>query len=98
MKHFKSKFIFFSTYLKKKFHEKKYNSVLFKFNSRDWFLQFNNLFVKIIPRKIKKFNIKKIKINYFAFAFSIIFFSYLIYLTLPGILYVETYQNYMTKI
>jgi len=98
MKHFKSKFIFFYTYLKKKFNYKKYDSLLYKFNSKNFFLQFNNLIVKIIPRKIKKLNFRKLKINYIAFTFSIIFFSYLIYLTLPGVFYDESYQNYLTKI
>ena len=98
MKHFKSKFNFFSIFLKKKFYEKKYNSILFKLSLKNFFLQLNNIFAKIIPRKVKKFNFKKLKINYFAFTFSIIFFSYLIYLTLPGVLYDESDQNYLTKI
>ena len=98
MKHFKSKFNFFSIFLKKKFYDKKYNSILFKLSLKNFFLRFNNIFAKIIPRKIKKFNFDKLKINYLAFIFGIIFFSYLIYLTLPGVLYDESDQNYLTKI
>ena len=57
MKHFKSKFTSFYTYLKKKFYYKKYNNLLNKFNLKNFFLQFYNLIVKVIPGKIKKFNL-----------------------------------------
>jgi len=97
MKYFKLKFIFFFSYLKK-FYDKNILSKLYNLSPRNSYLKFNNFFVKRIPQKINKLNIKIFKINYFAFTFSIIFFSYLIYLSLPGILYDNSDQIYMTKI
>ena len=94
MKYFKLKIKFLSQYYKKK----KFNVFVYniqrKFNLGIIFSNFNKFFIKTIPQKLNQFNIKNLKINYLAFIF-IFFFSYSIYLTLPGILYDKSDQNYL---
>ena len=53
---------------------------------------------KKILQKYKDFYEQNFKISYLAFALSLLFFFYLIYLSFPGILHSKKDQNYFTKI
>tara|TARA_B100000963_G_scaffold361761_1_gene399337 strand:+ start:708 stop:2276 length:1569 start_codon:yes stop_codon:yes gene_type:complete len=53
---------------------------------------------KKILQKYKEFYEEKFKISYLTFAFSLLFFLYLIYLSFPGILHSKKDQNYFTEI
>ena len=62
------------------------------------YLKFKNVVIKSIRLQLSKFNKISLKLNYLAFFVSIIFFSYLMFLTLPGIFYDKSDQNYLSEI
>ena len=94
MKNFKFKFNFLLNLFKKNKLFKKTN--IFLENTRK-LVKLDYLKKKIIE-KYHKVNIKNFKINYSLFFLSIVFFYYLIYLSLPGLLHGKSDQNYLTKL
>ena len=88
----------------------KLNFLLNLFKKNKILKQFNNIFehtknllkTQNIKKEIldiyNKFYVKKFKINYLIFFFSLVLFSYLVYLSFPGIMYNKTDQNYLTKL
>ena len=87
----------------------KLNFLLNLFKKNKIFKQFNNIFehtknllkTQNIKKEIldiyNKFYVKKFKINYLIFFFSLALFSYLVYLSFPGIMYNKTDQNYLSQ-
>ncbi len=98
MKYFKSKYNFFSNNLKKNFLFKIISNFLRNFTLKIIYLKLKNVVIKSIRLKLSRFDKLSLKLNYLAFFVSIIFFSYLMFLTLPGIFYDKSDQNYLSEI
>ena len=98
MKYFKSKYNFFFNNIKKNFLFKIISNFLKNFTLKIIYLKLKDIVVKSIRLKLSKFNTISLKLNYLAFFVSIIFFSYLMFLTLPGIFYDKSDQNYLSEI
>ena len=98
MKYFKSKYNFFFNNIKKNFLFKIISNFLKNFTLKIIYLKFKNVVIKSIRLQLSKFNKISLKLNYLAFFVSIIFFSYLMFLTLPGIFHDKSDQNYLSEV
>ena len=94
MKNFKLKLNFLLNLFKKNKILKQFNNI---FEHTKNLLKTQNI-KKEILNIYNKFYVKKFKINYLIFFFSLAVFSYLVYLSFPGIMYNKTDQNYLTKL